>query len=435
MHWSEIAPQLVNALSLGGIYALIAVGYTMVYGILKLINFAHGEIFMSGAFIGVIALSAGWSLIPSIAAACAFCAVLGVTIDRVAYQPLRGAPKLAPLITALGMSIFLQNAAMLVWGSGMRSFPRLAPSYPMTLKKAPENSKALLDEIASRLEKVRDAKYEEAMSGLFLGEYRVAKRNLEEERARDPKSAELGALEKRLAEARDNIPRVTSVTRIPDGLLVEFRNGTGDALKTLNYVRQEAQQSLKIPRSAVEWNKVELQKHFLERHFRLLGVDVEWKQPLIWVVTLALMLVLEFMIRKTSVGRAMRAVALDKQTAALMGVSVNNIIRMTFAIGSALAAIGGVLYALKLETGVVFNMGTQVGIIAFSAAVLGGIGNIRGAALGGFVIGIITNLAIWKLGDWGIGGVYGPAVAFLVLIVVILVRPSGLLGSTSVERA
>ncbi len=435
MRWSEIAPQLVNALSLGGIYALIAVGYTMVYGILKLINFAHGEIFMAGAFVGVIALSAGWSLVPALAAACAFCAVLGVTIDRVAYQPLRSAPKLAPLITALGMSIFLQNAAMMVWGSGMRPFPVLSPTYELTLQKAPENKQALLDEIASRLEKVRDGKYDEAMTGLFLGEYRVAKRNLEEERARDAKSAELGTLEKRLAEARENIPRVTVVTRIPDGLRVEFRNGTGDSLKTLSDVRREAQKELKIARTAVEWNKVELKQHFLERSFSLLGVEVQWKQPLIWGVTLALMLGLEFMIRKTSVGRAMRAVSLDKNTAALMGVSVNSIIRLTFAIGSALAAVGGVLYALKLGGGVVFTMGTQVGIIAFSAAVLGGIGNIRGAALGGFVIGIITNLAIWKLGDWGVGGVYGPAVAFLVLIAVILVRPAGLLGSTSVERA
>lgn len=390
---------------------------------------------MAGAFVGVIALSAGWSLVPALAAACAFCAVLGVAIDRVAYQPLRNAPKLAPLITALGMSIFLQNAAMMVWGSGMRSFPVLSPSYPMTLKKAPDNAKELLDEIASRLERVRDGKYDEAMTGLFLGEYRVAKRNLEEERARDPKSAELAALEKRLVEARANIPRVTAVSRIPDGLLVEFRNGTGDALKTLSDVRREAQQALKIPRTAVEWNKLEVRKHVLERSVELGGVTVQWKQPLIWGITLGLMLALEFMIRKTSVGRAMRAVALDKNTAALMGVSVNSIIRMTFAIGSALAAIGGVLYALKLETGVVFNMGTQVGIIAFSAAVLGGIGNIRGAALGGFVIGIITNLAIWKLGVWGVGGVYGPAVAFLVLIAVILVRPTGLLGSTSVERA
>ncbi|KAF0246128.1 MAG: branched-chain amino acid transport system permease [Planctomycetota bacterium] len=435
MKWEEIAPQLVNALSLGGIYALIAVGYTMVYGILKLINFAHGEIFMSGAFVGVIALSAGWSLIPSIAAACAFCAVLGVTIDRVAYQPLRSAPKLAPLITALGMSIFLQNAAMMVWGSGMRPFPVLSPKYPMTLKKAPENSKALIDEIASRLEKVRDGKYDEAMTGLFLGEYRVAKRNLEEERARDAKSAELVLLEKRLAEARENIPRVTAVTRIPDGLLVEFRNGTGDALKTLSDVRREAQQALKIPRTAVEWNRMEVRKHVLERGFMVGGVEVQWKQPLIWFVTLALMLGLEFMIRKTSVGRAMRAVALDQNTAALMGVSVNNIIRLTFVIGSALAAVGGVLYALKLGGGVVFTMGTQVGVIAFSAAVLGGIGNIRGAALGGLLIGVITNLAIWKLGEWGVGGVYGPAIAFLVLIAVILVRPTGLLGSTSVERA
>lgn len=434
MHWSELAPQLVNALSLGGIYALIAVGYTMVYGILKLINFAHGEIFMCGAFVGVIALSAGWSLVPAIAAACAFCALLGVTIDRVAYQPLRSAPKLAPLITALGMSIFLQNVAMMVWRSGVRSFPKFAPTYEMVLKKAPENRQALLDEVASRLEKVRDGKYDEAANGIFLGEYRVAKKNFEEERARDAQSAALPEMEKRLATARENLPRVVAVARIPDGVRVEFRNGTGDALKTLADLRKQSQQDLKVPRSAVEWGQ-ETREHWLERSATILGVNVEWKQPVIWVVTLALMLALEFMIRKTTIGRAMRAVSLDKNTAALMGVSVNRIIRLTFAIGSSLAAVGGILYALKLGGGVVFNMGTQVGVIAFSAAVLGGIGNIRGAALGGVVMGIITSLATWKLGDWGIGGVYGPAAAFLVLIAVILFRPTGLLGSKSVERA
>lgn len=434
MHWSELAPQLVNALSLGGIYALIAVGYTMVYGILKLINFAHGEIFMCGAFVGVIALSAGWSLVPSIAAACAFCAVLGVTIDRVAYQPLRNAPKLAPLITALGMSIFLQNVAMMAWRSGVRSFPKLAPTYEMTLKKAPENRQALLDEVVSRLEKVRDGRFDEAANGVFLGEYRVAKRNLEEQRAADPGSPGLPELEKRLATALENLPRVTAVTRIPDGVRVVFRNGTGDALKTLADLRKQSQQDLRIPRSAVEWGQ-ETREHWLERSATVLGVTVEWKQPVIWVVTLALMLALEFMIRKTTIGRAMRAVSLDKSTAALMGVSVNRIIRLTFAIGSSLAAVGGILYALKLGGGVVFNMGTQVGVIAFSAAVLGGIGNIRGAALGGFVMGTIQSFAAWKLGVWWGASVYAPAAVFLLLIAVILFRPTGLLGSKSVERA
>jgi branched-subunit amino acid ABC-type transport system permease component len=332
------------------------------------------------------------------------------------------------------MSIFLQNVAMMAWGSGVRSFPELSPTYRMTMVKAPENRDALLGEVVSRLEKVRDGKHDEAAEGVFLGEYRIAKKNLEEERAKDAGSAGLPELEKRLSDARAKLPRVEAVARIEGGVRVVFRNGTGDALKTLNDLRKQAQQNLKVPRTAVEW-KTELDRHWLERSFTLLGIEVQWKQPLIWVTTLALMLALEFMIRKTTVGRAMRAVSLDQNTAALMGVSVNRIIRLTFVIGSSLAAVGGVLYALKLGTGVVFTMGTQVGIIAFSAAVLGGIGNIRGAALGGVVMGIITSLATWKLGVWGIGGVYGPAAAFLVLIAVILVRPTGLLGSKSVERA
>src|SRR6185295_13672115 len=139
-----------------------------------------------------------------------------------------------------------------------------------------------------------------------------------EEKARDAKSPQMAEMEKRLASAREGIPRITTIERIPEGVRAVFRNGTGDARKMLSDLRKQAQQDLKVPKTATDWN-LELKKNVLERNFGLLGIEVQWKQPLIWGITLGLMLALEFLIRKTMVGRAMRAVALDQNTAALMG--------------------------------------------------------------------------------------------------------------------
>jgi len=434
MDWTLLAQQLVNALALGGIYALIAVGYTMVYGILKLINFAHGEIFMAGAFVGVLAISAGWDFLPAIAASCAFCAVLGIAVDRIAYQPLRAAPRLAPLITAIGMSIFLQNLAMLVWGSGRRPFPDLTATFEIRMAKGPDDRSKIWDGVAGGLEKVKAGKYDEAS---FLGEYRVAKRNLEEERQRDAASKELPALQTRFNEVLAKIPRIRRLDRMPDGIRVVFRTGTeyGAANTLLRELRKQVLRDVRVSATAVDWDQKKLESVFDRKLVDREGFKIPWKLPLIWGTTLGLMLALEVLVKKTKAGRAMRAVSLDRNTAALMGVSVNGVIRVTFALGSILAAVGGILYAIYLGGEVVFSMGTHVGIIAFAAAVLGGIGNIRGAALGGMLLGLIMQLATAYLPRIGIEAVYGPAVAFLVLITVILVRPTGLLGSTSVERA
>jgi branched-chain amino acid transport system permease protein len=427
--------QLVNALALGGIYALIAVGYTMVYGVLKLINFAHGEIFMAGAFVGVLLIGSGWSLVPAVAAACACCALLGIAVDRVAYQPLRSAPRLAPLITAIGMSIFLQNLAMLVWGSGRRPFPELSPTYELRLKRAPPDAEPIWNALIPALETVRDRRYDDASK--FLGEYRAAKRNLDEARSSAARPAELAALQNRLDEAVAKIPRIGRLERFSGGVRIVFRTGTeyGAVNSLLRDVQAHALRETEAAPASVEWEVTQLKdilkRNLIERE----GFVVGWKIPIILLTTVALMVGLELLVKKTRAGRAMRAVSLDQNTAALMGVSVNNIIRLTFVIGSVMAAVGGILYGVYLGGEVVFNMGTHVGIIAFAAAVLGGIGNIRGAALGGMLLGIIMQLATGYLPRAGIEAVYGPAAAFLVLITVILVRPTGLLGSSSVERA
>ncbi len=435
MSWTLAAQQLVNALALGGIYALIAVGYTMVYGVLKLINFAHGEIFMVGAFVGVLAMGAGAGFLTALGLACAAAAVLGVVVDRVAYQPLRSAPRLAPLITAIGMSIFLQNLAMLVWGSGRRPFPDVTPTFEVRLSQGPADPSKLWDGVAAGLGLVKDGRLDDAK---FLGEYGASKRNVEAARAQTPAPKDLPLLEQRFAEAKAKIPRIEQVDRMQDGVRVVFRTGTeyGPANTLLRDLRKHVLREAGLRPNEVDWDQKKLEGAFDRKLVDREGFKIPWKLPLIWGVTVGLMLLLELLVRKTRVGRAMRAVSLDQNTAALMGVSVNGIIRLTFVIGSVMAAVGGMLYALYLGGEVVFNMGTQVGIIAFSAAVLGGIGNIRGAALGGLLLGMTMQLSTGLLLPFlGVEAVYGPAAAFLVLMTVILVKPTGLLGSTSVERA
>ncbi len=282
------------------VYALIAIGYTMVYGIIELINFAHGEVFMTGAFAGLLVVGAlaggapgGVALALALVAAMAFCGALGVLLERVAYRPLRRAPRLAPLITAIGASFFIQNAVMLTFGSQPRSFP-FPSSAPL----------------------------------LVVGQVRVA-----------------------------------------------------------------------------------------------------GSQALIVGVAVALMAALHLFIRRTRTGRAMRACAQDQDAAWLMGVDVNRIIAVTFLLGSILAGAGGVLYALRYGS-VDFFMGYLVGIKAFTSAVLGGIGNIPGAMLGGVLLGLIEGIgAGWLSSQWK------DVIAFAILVLVLLIKPSGLLGERIVERA
>jgi branched-chain amino acid transport system permease protein len=292
----------VGGLTRGSIYALIALGYTMVYGLLELINFAHGEIYMLGAFTGLIAATllslAGLPplavLLLAALAAVAWAAGWGLAVERIAYRPLRSAPRLAPLISAIGMSILLQNFAMIAQTSDFVSFPNLVPEIPWLA----------------------------------------------------PLAGVIGSTE-----------------------------------------------------------------------------------VVILLVTGAAMTALTVFVRFSRSGRAMRAVAQDRTMALLCGVDVDRVIAVTFAVGSALAALGGVLIGSHVGQ-INFAIGFLAGIKAFTAAVLGGIGSIPGAVLGGFVLGWTESFAAGY-----VSSAYEDAFAFCLLIAILIVRPSGLLGKPAAGRA
>lgn len=287
--------QMINGISLGSIYALIALGYTMVYGIIQLINFAHGEIIMVGAFVGFFAITKfNMNFFAAMLLAMIACSLLGVIIERVAYKPVRNSGRLAALITAIGVSLLLQNGGLYIFGADYQSFPQAFP--------------------------------------------------------------------KRTFQFLDGVITITSY------------------------------------------------------------------QILILIVTIIMMVVLHFIVNKTKTGKAMRAVSYDKDAALLMGINVDSVISVTFAIGSALAAVAGVLLGLYYQT-VQPLMGLMPGLKAFVAAVLGGIGVIPGAMAGGFLLGIIEALVS---GYWSTN--YRDVVVFLILIFILIVKPSGLFGKDTGEK-
>lgn len=304
------AQQLANGLILGSIYALIALGYTMVYGILGLINFAHGEVTMMGAMLSITllnvllniaglppALCIGITLLITLPA----CMLLGVGIERIAYRPLRNAPRLAPLITAIGVSIVLQNVAMMIWGRGYQRFPDILSTQPFSVMHASLTPTKVAIVLVSAL----------VLSGLWL------------------------------------------------------------------------------------------------------------------------------LVNRTPLGRAMRATAQDSQVAQLMGVNINRVIAATFAIGSALGSLAGFLVAANYGQADPY-MGFMLGLKAFSAAVLGGIGNLAGAVIGGLLLGLIESFGAGYIGELTggvLGSNYQDIFAFLVLVSVLVLKPSGLLGKNTVERA
>jgi branched-chain amino acid transport system permease protein len=303
--------QVINGLVLGSLYALIALGYTMVYGILNLINFAHGDVLMVGALTALTAIVAlqakfpdlpGWLLlIAGIAVAIPTCVVTSLVIERVAYRPLRGAPRLAPLITAIGVSIVLQTLAMLIWGRNYMTFPTLLPNEPI----------------------------------------------------------------------------------------------------------------------------------------HLFGATVTVTKLLVIGLSALIMVGLMVLVNRSKLGRAMRATAENPRVAGLMGVDPNMVIMITFAIGASLAAVAGVMLAATYSVAH-FYMGFMPGLKAFTAAVLGGIGNIPGAMLGGLLLGLIEALGAGYIGQLTggvLGSHYQDVFAFVVLCAVLILRPSGLLGERVADRA
>ncbi|MEA4924539.1 MAG: branched-chain amino acid ABC transporter permease [Syntrophomonadaceae bacterium] len=285
--------QLINGLTLGSTYALIALGYTMVYGIVQLINFAHGEIYMFGAFVGLFLVAAGTNIFVALLGAMAFCMLLGMLVERVAYRPLRGkSSRLSALISAIGVSIFLSTLMVLYRG--------------------------------------------------------------------------------------------TNTTRYPEVL------GTGT--------------------------------------YTLGAIQISLLQIIILLVSALLMVALQLLIQKTKIGKAMRACSQDLEASSLMGINVNRVISATFAIGSALAAAGGMM------VGIYYNavwpyMGTMAGMKAFAAAVLGGIGSVPGAMIGGLSLGVMEIMGVAYLSSS-----YKDAIAFAILILVLIIRPQGLLGQRTSKK-
>ncbi len=298
--------QVINGLSLGGIYALIALGYTMVYGIIELINFAHGDVYTLGTFFSLAILTAlgvsgelhGTALLGAVLLAIVgsmlLCGIVGVLIERLAYRRLRSAPRLAPLITAIGMSFILENVMQLWRGPSPVPFPQIIPNPSVTLG----------------------------------------------------------------------------------------------------------------------------------------GVDISAKQGLVIGLAIVMMLLLQTFISRTKIGKAMRATAQDRDAAQLMGINVNTTIAMTFLIGSALAGAAGFVSGVYYGTTWFFN-GFEAGLKAFTAAVLGGIGNIAGAMLGGFLIGLIEAIATQYIPQ---GAQWSNVVVFSVLVLVLIFRPSGLLGESLPDK-
>lgn len=305
--------QIVNGLVLGSIYALIALGYTMVYGILGIINFAHGEVLMVGAMVSLTLITFIMQLplgLPSwvmlfivLLGAMAICSILSFLIERFAYRPLRNAPRLAPLISAIGVSVLLQTLAMMIWSRNPLSYPQLLPSTPIDLFSS--------------------------------------------------------------------------------------------------------------------------------------GATITAKEIVIIASSFAVMGLLLIIVHKTRLGRAMRATAEQPGIAALMGVNPNQVISITFMLGGSLAALAGVMMASNYGN-VHFAMGFLPGLKAFTAAVLGGIGSIQGAMLGGLLLGLIEALGAGYIGDLTggvLGSNYQDIFAFMVLILVLVLRPRGLLGEKVSDRA
>jgi branched-chain amino acid transport system permease protein len=432
--------QLVNGLTLGSLYALIAVGYTVVYGIVQLINFAHGEVFMIGAFGALTTYllffngdSSVWILPVMIIGAMIASVGTAVAMERVAYRPLRNAPRLAPLITAIGISVFLQEFMRLFYerpgwtvpvmaalaiavayalGAGMTDVPL---NHPITKwrDRSPLLAAAaipLLIWIAVRLAD-RDLSFV-ASAGIVVGGLVLG--------------TAAGLLVARLtagAERARALVRPLAVVAVVTAVLLEvswliFK----DIIDKVDW--PSAKQRIPFPQIDVVTGPA----------IDIGGVTIQ-RSAIFTIVALAICAaLLWYFINRTRLGRGMQAVSQDPDTARLMGINVDRIIVVAFALGAVLAAIAGVSQGLQ-NSNIDFRMGFLAGLKAFTAAVLGGIGNIQGAVVGGLVLGVVEAMATQYIpGQFG-GGSWKDVWAFVILILVLVFRPQGLLGARVVDRA
>lgn len=382
--FSTLPQQLVNGVLIGAIYALIALGYTMVYGVLRLINFAHGEVYMLGAYVALFVSyalgfrpggegeSSVFNLLWMLLASMVVCAIIGVIIERFAYRPMRSHSRIASLITAIGVSLLLQYGGSLFLPNSPppsineRVNPYRAESFNLTLKAPPASVQTQIDQAKPAYDQAKVA-FE-----AWLEEYKKTNEQV-------------------------------SIFNLPaEG-------------KTLRESMLKAQTSYQNAERLANSAGVRIQ--------------VQYGQAIMLFSTLVLMGILTYLVMFTRSGRAMRAVSHDFDSAALMGINVNNTVTFTFILGSALAGAGAMMTATFLGTPLTTFYGLTPGVKAFVAAVLGGIGNIPGAVLGGLLMGLAENVVVWA----GYSN-YKDAIAFIVLIIVLLFRPGGLLGSSKVEK-
>ncbi|TCO51693.1 branched-chain amino acid transport system permease protein [Kribbella antiqua] len=436
----QFLQQLVNGLTLGSLYALIAVGYTVVYGIVQLINFAHGEVFMIGAFGALTTYllffdgqTGVWILPIMIVGAIVASVGTAVLMERVAYRPLRNAPRLAPLITAIGISVFLQEFVRLFYDQ---------PQWTVVVFAA----------LALAL-------------GYFLGA-RLAKTELNSPTTkwydRAPLiGAAVGAVALwavvRLVE-RDLTPLL-----VPGVIVLGALVGTAAGWLAGFAVRRNARYQVKFAAIAEAAAISAVGAELGWVIFKSIITDIEWpsakqripfpqidvvsgaaleaggvtiqRSAIFTVAALALCaILLWYFINRTRLGRGMQAVSQDPDTARLMGINVDRIIVVAFALGAVLAAIAGVSQGLQ-NNNIDFRMGFLAGLKAFTAAVLGGIGNIWGAVVGGLVLGVVEAMATQYIpGAFG-GSTWKDVWAFVILILVLVFRPQGLLGARVVDRA
>ena len=390
---SLLSPEnLVNALSLGALYALIAVGYTMVYGIIKLINFAHGEVFMLGAFWALLIVgmeqATGINLLVALVPAMLLCAAVGMNIDWTTYLPLRRELPRADILSIV-LLVLLAIGAIFYKLTG-DSLHRLYS----------ETAHTVLGWGVVGLIPV-------VMLGLAVGE----------------KGGLLGRSLGRISSDRLS----ALITAIGMSLMLQTLAQLIFGAEFRAFPEESIPEFMRTEVFDVWFLKsVPVAQGAEETTIAFASAPVLGKELAMWIAAVVMMIGLHLLVTRTKIGTAMRACSMDQETAALMGISVDRVIAFTFVIGSAMAAVAGVLYAVKQGGNIYHRMGYYPGLIAFAAAVLGGIGNIRGAMLGGVVIGIIQGF---------LGGSGNFTAPFLVMIIVLLVLPRGLLGEPQATRA
>ncbi len=469
---ADFLQTLLNAVTIGSLLALVALGYTMVYGILKLINFAHSDVVVLGAWTSVtlavvllprlgVGLEAGsippvWAGVLVLVLAMMICGGVGFLIERLAYKPIRKAPRLNALITAIGVSLLLQNVGQLQYTiidnqsletSGLMQ-ERGTDARTIRLAQAIELEEGT--QYAIRLYRIADIV--RATEAIGHPEAEAWKRYVTE-RSALPSLGTLSDTRLRLS-PRTIVPEVSGRFEAGSDIGIAQpigRSETRDAVFELYAISPHP--PLKLPFGAMPQRIPELlpQKTLVQHDFtteiaQADGSVVRIEKPLritlldIVIVGTAviLMLLLELLVYRTKVGRAMRALSYNMETAQLMGIPVNRIVSLTFVIGAMLAAAAGFLYALKYTQiqQPAHTTWVLLGLKAFVAAVVGGIGNLRGAVVGGFLIAFIEQFGAYlgQQAGWQNSSAYTDVFAFVLLIIVLLVRPAGLFGSAVREK-